>query len=872
MAPTATQTLDLAGQAANLLHDIPASSIIPSTCLDALYRVGAELEIMAGGHRTELFELGASLKDLSGSIAEQTLRPTVALAKKVRRILRVLSESDSPMQWSREKIDDLGGPLQRALRKITPKADHTTRHVLVINSNPTSQKLICGALENAGFVATSCMGGREALERLRSHRPALIIMDVDLPDIRGPRLVRRIRRDPYHVGTPVVFVSSRKGLEEKLDAFRGGADDYITKPFHPDELVARVASRIERSTRLQEIALRDPVTGIATKRSFDELLSTELARHERYKSSFAVALINIDQLERVSDAFGFEAADEILQRVGQELRGQVRRTDLAAWLSGGEFGILLCQTNLVSAASVMKRMLMKVHAIIRGSNLPSVTLSSGVAGCPETASTRQDLLSATRDALERAKSAEAGGVHLASCGSDGLIQVPDTGAARREPSMETSSASLSELSAEEAQVLKEAFIAEISDRLKPVGNIDPREPIRDRARTIQRAAHFLAGSGPIGGYPELSTLGKLFEVAMNNLLESAVPPIGSESILSEAQECLQWIAASLRVGTYEATRVMGREKHLRNTLFTHAVPETAVRTGERPLVMVVDDEQVTQKAIKASLNRAGCDTYSAFSASEALDFVRDHVPDLIILDIMLPDMDGRKLLSTIRSNPKLQLVPVVFVTARTQLDDKVQALRAGADDYVTKPFLPEELVARVVSRLERAKVNQDLALRDGLTGLYNHRFFQERLDYEINRFARYKKPFCLTLFDLDNFKPINDQYGHQTGDIVLRALARLLLTMVRTTDVVARYGGEEFAIIYPETELSLAAKSLERLRIAVEKMQVSSVGRNPAPLQITFSAGITVSNGETKGVLIENADRALYQSKREGKNHITIHK
>ncbi len=225
-----------------------------------------------------------------------------------------------------------------------------------------------------------------------------------------------------------------------------------------------------------------------------------------------------------------------------------------------------------------------------------------------------------------------------------------------------------------------------------------------------------------------------------------------------------------------------------------------------------------------------------------------------------------------RSYPKLQLVPVVFVTARTQLDDKVQALRAGADDYVTKPFLPEELVARVVSRLERAKVNQDLALRDGLTGLYNHRFFQERLDYEINRFARYKKPFCLALFDLDNFKPINDQYGHQTGDIVLRALARLLLTMVRTTDVVARYGGEEFAIIYPETELSLAAKSLERLRIAVEKMQVSSVGRNPAPLQITFSAGITVSNGETKGVLIENADRALYQSKREGKNHITIHK
>ena len=872
MGPTATQTLDLAGRAAILLRDIPASSILSCTCLDALYRVGAELEILAGGRRTELFELGAVLKDLSGSVAEQTLKPTVALTKKVRRILRVLSESDSPMQWSREKIDDLALPLQRALRKVTPKADSTTRHVLVVNSNATSQKLICGALENAGFMATSCMRGREALERLRSHRPALIVMDVDLPDIRGPRLLRRIRRDPYHAGTPVIFVSSRKSMEVKLDAFRSGADDYITKPFHPDEFVTRVASRIERSTLLQEIALRDPVTGIATKRSFDELLSTELARHERYKSSFAVALINIDQLERVSDAFGFEAADEILQRVGQELREQVRRTDLAAWLSGGEFGILLCQTTLMSAASVMKRMLTKVHAIIRGSNLPSVTLSSGVAGCPETASTRQELLSATRDALERAKSAEAGGVRLASWGNDELIQMPDTGPVQKKPAVEAGSASLSELSAEEAQVLKEAFIAEISDRLKPVGNIDPREPIRDRVRTIQRAAHFLAGSGSIGGYPELSILGKLFEVAMNNILESAVPPIGSESILSEAQECLQWIAASLRVGTYDATRVKGREKHLRNTLFTHAVPETAVRTGVRPLVMVVDDEQITQKAIKASLNRAGCDTHAVFSASEALEFVSDHVPDLIILDIMLPDMDGRKLLATIRSNPKLQLVPVIFVSARNQLDDKVEALRAGADDYVTKPFLPEELVARVVSRLERAKVNQDLALRDGLTGLYNHRFFQERLDYEINRFARYKKEFCLALFDLDNFKPINDRFGHQTGDIVLRALARLLLTMVRTTDVVARYGGEEFAIIYPETELSLAAKSLERLRIAVEKMQVSSSGGNPVPLQVTFSAGIMVSNGECKETLIENADGALYQSKREGKNRITIHK
>jgi diguanylate cyclase (GGDEF)-like protein len=515
-------------------------------------------------------------------------------------------------------------------------------------------------------------------------------------------------------------------------------------------------------------------------------------------------------------------------------------------------------------------MLSKVHAIVSGSSLPTVALSSGVAGCPDTASTRQDLLSATRDALERAKAAESGSVRLANAGSGEVILVSEGVPDATKGAVEAEPGTTGGLTADEARVLKEAFINEVGERLKPVGNIDPREPIRDRARTVQRAAHFLAGSGPVGGYPELSSLGKLFEVAMNTILEAALPPIGSESILAEAQECLQWVAASLRVGTYDATRVAGREQHLRNTLFTHAVPENTVRTGDRPLVLVVDDEHISQKAIKASLNRAGCDIQSAYSGSEALEFVAEHVPDLIILDIMLPDMDGRDLLSAIRSHPKLQLVPVVFVSARSQLDDKVQALRAGADDYVTKPFMPEELVARVVSRLERAKVNQDLALRDGLTGLYNHRFFQERLEYEINRAARYKKEFCLALLDIDNFKPVNDRYGHQTGDIALRALARLLLTMVRTTDVVARYGGEEFAIIYPETELSLAAKSLERLRVAAEKVGIPSSGGSSIPIHLTLSAGITESGNASKEALIERADGALYESKRAGKNRITV--
>lgn len=166
---------------------------------------------------------------------------------------------------------------------------------------------------------------------------------------------------------------------------------------------------------------------------------------------------------------------------------------------------------------------------------------------------------------------------------------------------------------------------------------------------------------------------------------------------------------------------------------------------------------------------------------------------------------------------------------------------------------------------------RELALRDGLTGLYNHRYFQELLDKEMSRANRYKKPFSLLMLDLDHFKKINDQYGHPIGDIVLKKVSKEINNTIRVSDVTTRYGGEEFAIVLPETDLKGAALAAERIRKAVEHLEIEANGRR---IDATISVGATcyhVSVGNrNKSEVLSAADDALYNSKNTGRNRISI--
>src|SRR5216683_3308522 len=240
---------------------------------------------------------------------------------------------------------------------------------------------------------------------------------------------------------------------------------------------------------------------------------------------------------------------------------------------------------------------------------------------------------------------------------------------------------------------------------------------------------------------------------------------------------------------------------------------------------------------------------------------------LVIDDVLLGDIDGFDVCRRVRANPALQLVPIIFVTRRGDLEERVRGLQVGGNDYVAKPFDPPELVARVRSHLSRLSVLREMAIRDGLTRCYNHKYFKMRLDQELVRARRYNSPLSLGLLDIDHFKHVNDTHGHPGGDSVLAHLASLLIASVRSSDIVARYGGEEFAFVLVEAGAQEAAVVAERMRARVEAHEFEVPGG--ARLRATASIGLAAAQGkEPAAALVQRADAALYEAKAQGRNRV----
>jgi two-component system, cell cycle response regulator len=296
-------------------------------------------------------------------------------------------------------------------------------------------------------------------------------------------------------------------------------------------------------------------------------------------------------------------------------------------------------------------------------------------------------------------------------------------------------------------------------------------------------------------------------------------------------------------------------------------------------ILVVDDNQDNIEIIATRLRFRGYEILEASDGAQALSQVRDHAPDLILLDVMLPDIDGYEISRRIKGSSDLPFIPIILVTARDSTQDKVQGLDAGADDYLTKPINFPELEARVRSMLRIKRLQDELELKnrelerlsisDGLTGLFNHRHIHDLLAEEYERVERTNDCMSVAMFDLDRFKSVNDTYGHQAGDKVLVALADILRDTARDIDRLGRYGGEEFIALLPETCIDDAAVFVERVRREVSRHHFD-IGRDE-PLHMTISAGVAtyphdlVDSVET---LVKLADQALYAAKAGGRDRI----
>lgn len=298
--------------------------------------------------------------------------------------------------------------------------------------------------------------------------------------------------------------------------------------------------------------------------------------------------------------------------------------------------------------------------------------------------------------------------------------------------------------------------------------------------------------------------------------------------------------------------------------------------AERPAtILVVDDAPESIEPIVRVLRQGEYATRIANNGLKALALaVADPAPDLILLDVMMPEMDGYETCGRLLADPLTRDVPIIFITAQNSPEDETRGLEAGAVDYITKPVNPAVVKARVRAHLTlklQADQLRAMAFLDGLTGLANRRRFNEALDSEWRFARRTGAPLSLILTDIDHFKPFNDTYGHQAGDACLQAVAQVLMRSVtRSHDLSARYGGEEFVCLLPGTGLAGAQAKAESLRLGVQKLQIPHHASDVAPV-VTVSLGVaTVSprEGIDSAALVGLADAQLYEAKRKGRNRV----
>ncbi len=294
----------------------------------------------------------------------------------------------------------------------------------------------------------------------------------------------------------------------------------------------------------------------------------------------------------------------------------------------------------------------------------------------------------------------------------------------------------------------------------------------------------------------------------------------------------------------------------------------------KPMVVTADDNEDVREIVRIHLERAGYDVTEAVDGEHVISVTKDAHPDVILLDVDMPRVNGHQVLEELKADPSTRDIPVVLLTSHDSVEDIVSGLSLGAHDHLAKPFAAGELLARTNAALRVKQLQDQLyerneqlevtARTDPLTTLPNRRHFDEQLAALASSANRHATALSAVLIDIDHFKNVNDEYGHPVGDEVLREVAKRIAASLRIGDVAARWGGEEFIVALPVTDLAGAQRFAERVRAIISQSPVT-VGEFIA-LDITASFG--VSCGTDVQELVSSADSALYEAKAAGRNRV----
>ena len=343
---------------------------------------------------------------------------------------------------------------------------------------------------------------------------------------------------------------------------------------------------------------------------------------------------------------------------------------------------------------------------------------------------------------------------------------------------------------------------------------------------LLRVAHHLRGSGGTYGFPEVTE--------MAGMLEDSTP----DSIVTHADNLIELL------------------KKL-----------TALSTPQKEKLLIIEDDDDLLRVLEEKLKAPNRELFIAKSIKDATEIIVSNDISLILLDLILPDGDGRNLLVDLKERTVTASIPVMIMTAKKGEAAKSECAALGADEYIEKPFDPSTLLVTISARLQKiSEYNRELR-RDPLTGLANRSALLEAYDRTMLISSRSGKPFSIGLLDIDHFKQVNDTYGHKTGDEVLKGLSNTVKNVLRKSDLMARWGGEEFVVLFPDTRVDGAKAALQKALDSIREELFLSEDKKE--FHITFSAGISsVGNEQKVGEAIAKSDRFLYKAKASGRNRI----
>ncbi|MDR0307771.1 MAG: diguanylate cyclase [Chitinispirillales bacterium] len=294
--------------------------------------------------------------------------------------------------------------------------------------------------------------------------------------------------------------------------------------------------------------------------------------------------------------------------------------------------------------------------------------------------------------------------------------------------------------------------------------------------------------------------------------------------------------------------------------------------------IIIVDDNITSLTLAREMLKPFYTVYPAPSAQRLFEALERVLPDLILLDVEMPQMNGYEAIKILKADERFTDIPVIFLTAKTDTDSELEGFELGAVDYVTKPFHPSIIKARIETHLkivEQRHIIEQLSLIDTLTRIPNRRSFDKQTAKEWRHAIRERKHLSLIMIDADNFKSFNDIYGHQQGDLVLQTLAYIIESSIRrVTDTVARWGGEEFVVLLPNTNADGAMSVAENIRKNIEKTPIQNLCDSSQELHISASMGVaSIEPTDSSSIeeFIKQADEALYRAKETGKNRVCLY-